>query len=629
MIGEQSPSFDNEEIAMCAGTRAFTAFTVATLVSLMFVSGAIAQGHVGLLTVSVGSGSNPTDVEEAEALIDRMTRDGQLVRQAAHGDNQLPGRYHEGFSQHFKGVPVYGASISKQTEGGTTVSIFGAIYTDIDINPNPSLSLGDAATLIEQRFGARALQGTQPLTILPTLDSGYALTYRVTAGNAVTYFVDAHGGQVLMEVDEKRSQSAVGRGRGVLGDVKKISVTRAGGSFEARDQLRPSAILTLNVRGSQQSLDRLVEHGIVRSSDVATDRDNNWTGVGGIVDTHVHMGWTYDYFFKRHSWSGLDGRHTALYGVRASSTVLPNNAFFAPPPFGPNGRGIVAFGTTRAGTPFTTLDTVAHELMHGVTHFGVSRRSPGGLVRVPEIALGPTSILLATGRANCSEVTWRGRPFLCDQGRFVLVADHGGAIHEALSDVFGTATEFFFQPAGSGPLAADYKMGEDIPELGPFRSLVNPKSLYVDQTRTVRYPDHFSRRLRFAVLRLGGNRLAIAPIVFFGSDFFVLSSDDSAGVHWNSTILSHAFYLAAVGGRNRTSGVTVRRANRGQIERVFFRAVTELLPGRVSLPQAANVVCQAAVDLFGHNGSATRAVDEALYAVGLRPAPAGRWCRGL
>ena len=55
--------------------------------------------------------------------------------------------------------------------------------------------------------------------------------------------------------------------------------------------------------------------------------------------------------------------------------------------------------------------------------------------------------------------------------------------------------------------------------------------------------------------------------------------------HLNSTVLSHAFYLAIEGGRNATSGgfVTgVGAANRAQIEKVFFRAENEL-PNRLIL----------------------------------------------
>ena len=39
-----------------------------------------------------------------------------------------------------------------------------------------------------------------------------------------------------------------------------------------------------------------------------------------------------------------------------------------------------------------------------------------------------------------------------------------------------------------------------------------------------------------------------------GRTIVELPSFDYDGVHWNSTILSHAFYLAIEGGRNATTG---------------------------------------------------------------------------
>ena len=267
--------------------------------------------------------------------------------------------------------------------------------------------------------------------------------------------------------------------------------------------------------------------------------------------------------------------------------------------------------------------------MHGVTHFSVSRRTGSGLTSIPiSEGLGPATIRLSAGSFPCPQVTLSGLPFLCSGDNFVLVSNHGGAVNEAFADVFGTSAEFFFQDPGAGPLRADYLGGEDIPELGlllqgeagPIRSLSNPASLRVDRTRAVPYPDHYGLRLRFAVLRLPSGFLAVAPMVFFGEDFFVLFGSDFGGVHWNSTILSHAFYLAIEGGRNATSGLTVSgigSANRDQIEQVFFRAMTELMPSAVSMPLAATVILQAALDLFGTNDPVARAVDQALLAVGL------------
>ena len=500
----------------------------------LFAAPVVTQDHQGLVTISANSTIRPTDFQESEARVGQMIRDGELRLIAVHADRQLAGRQHEAFGQYFRGVRVHGGNVSRQTAQGVTVSIFGAIYTGIDLDPSPTLAVGEVGLMIEQRSGARLFQDSSELTILPTLDGGYALTYRMLLSDATTYLLDAHTGDILLEIDEKQDQSAIGSGTGALGDVKKVSATQVSGRFEARDRLRPGEVLTLDTRGSEQALDRLLS-GQSFASDTATDTDNTWTDPG-VVDTHVHMGWTFDYFFKRHAWSGLDARSGPIAGIVNNQLVLPNNAFFIPPPFGPAGRGAVAFGATSSGNPVTTLDIVGHELMHGVTHFSVSRRTGNGLTSIPILdGLGPTTIFIGGSSFACATTVLvfadgSSLPFSCSAGRFVLASNPGGTVGEAFADVFGTSAEFFFHDPGNGPLTADYFLGEDIPELGlllrgeqgPTRSLRNPTSLYVDTTRTVRFPDHYGRRLRFAVLRLPSGLLALAPVVIFGSDAFVL-----------------------------------------------------------------------------------------------------------
>ena len=92
------------------------------------------------------------------------------------------------------------------------------------------------------------------------------------------------------------------------------------------------------------------------------------------------------------------------------------------------------------------------------------------------------------------------------------------------------------------------------------------------------------------------------------------------GDHWNSLILSHAYYLAIEGGTNASTGLTVTGAgvaNRPQVERIFFWALAELMPAETSLPQAADALRQAAADLA--SGTAVQqAIVDALRAVGLR-----------
>ena len=117
---------------------------------------------------------------------------------------------------------------------------------------------------------------------------------------------------------------------------------------------------------------------------------------------------------------------------------------------------------------------------------------------------------------------------------------------EAFADLFGTSTEFFFQNEGSGPLMGDYLMGEDIPEF-TSRSLVSPTSYFVDTTRTARYPDHYSRRLRFAVLILEDNLYTIYPLAFDGTRFLELRGTEL----WRSALELYNSQSCLLFGRRR------------------------------------------------------------------------------
>ena len=63
--------------------------------------------------------------------------------------------------------------------------------------------------------------------------------------------------------------------------------------------------------------------------------------------------------------------------------------------------------------------------------------------------------------------------------------------------------------------------------------------------------------MRFMIATRDGRTFADArwtPLAFVNGRFVGLASSDGGGVHHNSTVLSHAFYLAIEGGRNATTG---------------------------------------------------------------------------
>ena len=345
------------------------------------------QTHERLRSISANFSTDPTAFRESEARLDEMIRENELRIVAVHADRQFSDREHEAFAQYFGGVPVYGGNVIRQKVNGVTVSIFGTVYEGINVATIPTLGIGEVGFAIEQQSGATLFRDSANLTILPTLDGGYALAYRMLLNDARTYVLDARSGAVLQEIDERRYQSEIGSGTGALGDNKKVSATKILQSgtdtslFEARDGLRPSEIVTLDTRGSEDRLVQIIL-GQDRPADTATDADNTWNDTG-VVDAHVHVGWTYDYFSQGHAWSGVDGADGRITSTVNAYNVLPNNAFFLRPPFGPDGAGLVAFGETYEGNPMTPVDVVAHELMHGITYSSVNARTgctaPGSL----------------------------------------------------------------------------------------------------------------------------------------------------------------------------------------------------------------------------------------------------------
>jgi Zn-dependent metalloprotease len=506
-------------------------------------------------------------VLQATDMVDQRVRAGNLELLRVDVDPLLPGRSYQRLAQSYGGVPVYGADITRQMDGGRARSVFGAIYEDIDIETTPTVSVEIARAVIEGLAGGPMNPGVQPeLMILPLDAGGYALTYtgRVFTGTDLrVYFIDAHTGGLVQEFSGLFTQLTVGTGNGVHGDQKKISVTPEGGQFIANDKARPIDVLTYDMRGDTDRVRRVLNGSLtLRDSELALDTDNLWEDPVE-VDGHVNSGWTYDFVFRH-----FGGRSTAG-GLRIITLVHPVNvenvlsasqedidmfylnSFFCPK-CSSDGNGVLVYGEG-IGPGFTiggahvgpwagALDIVAHELMHLVTN-------------------------LSSGLGARNEA---------------------GALNEAFSDIMGTAVEFFFHEPGDGPLKADYLIGEDVtdtPIAGLNRSLADPQR-FGD-------PDHNSN--------------------------YSFDRADNGGVHTNSLIVSHAYYLAVEGGTNRTSGMAVEgvgRARMVEMTEVFYRTFRNVLSSNATFSQARAATIQVAGDVDPSGGLAA-ALIQAWDAVGV------------
>ncbi len=501
--------------------------------------------------------SGPEQTAGWSSRIQSMVDTGQIRLTRTRDDSLVPGRRHQRFAQVHRGVPVWGGELVVQSGHQGIVSVFGTLYDSIDLDTTATLSAEAAVKAIRAQgsepFGH---EGRAELVVLPLSERHYGLVYKIRARrqgfDVRLLFVDARSGAVVKDLNDVKTQSAVGVGTGVLGDRKKVSAGKSGGQFVAEDQLRPPRIATFDFHGN---LNRLLSVEGFFDEDLANDADNTWTD-GANVDAHSYAGYTYDYYYKRFGRRGLDNGDIPIRSIthpvnRADIFGYPEdivglyflNAFYL-------GDGIMVYGEglpeglTLNGQSWNylagALDIVAHELTHGVTSY------TSGLIYQNE----------------------------------------SGALNESFSDMMGTSAEFFFQPAGNGPLRGDYLMGEDVITPGGLRSMADPVA-FGD-------PDHYSRR--------------------------VTGSQDNGGVHTNSGIPNHVFYLAIEGGTNRVSGIQVTGVgggNREQIEKVFYRAFTEMLPASANFQTARVATIQAARDLYGAGSAVESAVTQAWTAVGV------------
>jgi len=535
----------------------------------------------GRLATSADGGQS---LRELDGRVEGMTRVRELRLRAVQPDPVLPGRQHERLDQYYKGVKVFGGEAIRETDGQVTRSMTTSLYSGIQLDTNPRLSGADAVRVFRRETGATDVGALRPeLMIFPRRDGTYALVYRVTAfveTELPVVFVNAQNGAVELRYNNLRTQQAtalagngvlVSQNIGVATDQKKVSVTLQGSTYQAWDQMRPVPIKTYDLKGNLTRTKDLVAG---RTAFVAADLAANTSTTGWldpvVVDGHTYMGWTYDYYAKRIGWKGYDGGnfravmaivHPAYradftkYGS-SDQSIYYMNAFFCGS-CGANREDIMMFGEGLPTGYYTVPD--GQYLDYWVAALDVVAH---------EYTHGVTSYT-----SN------------------LIYLNESGALDEAFSDVMSISVRFYLRPAGSGLLYADYTQGRDCARASRpgsqngIRNLADPGALGD--------PDHYSNRYT--------------------------GTADNGGVHTNSTIAGHAFYLAIEGGTNRTSGLSVQgvgATSREQVEKAFFRGFTTL-PSNATFSQARAKTIQAARDIYGAGSNAERAITQAWTAVGV------------
>ncbi len=444
--------------------------------------------------------------------------------------------------QVYKGIPVFGSTQTAHVnQDGVLTSISGAAVPNLDkhdkLKLDKKINKNDAIKNAQADLGFEPEYEKNPKADLVVYyhddEARYAylvnLNFLYPEPGNWNYFIDAVTGDIINKYNSinygkpvpipTTGEDKIGIGTGVLGDTKNKNTLLSSSLYYLVDRTRGNGIQTFN--GNNKT--RL-------PGTIWTDYDNvlNDTYDHAAVDAQHYAGITYDFYFNKFGRNSFNDNGAVIKStVHYGSNY--NNAFW-------NGIQLV-FGDGDGNVLIEVsgaIDVVAHELTHAVTTYTAD----------------------------------------------LIYQNESGALNESMSDIFGTAVEFY---ANNNP---DWLIGEDVytPAIAgdAFRSMEDP-TLYGD-------PDHYDDRY--------------------------IGTQDNGGVHWNCGIINKAAYLISEGGTHYN--VTVNGIGIDKMTEIFYRALTQHYTESCTFSQAKAATIQAANELYGTGSTEAQAVADAFTAVGIQ-----------
>ncbi len=175
---------------------------------------------------------------------------------------------------------------------------------------------------------------------------------------------------------------------------------------------------------------------------------------------------------------------------------------------------------------------------------------------------------------------------VCENTANLTYSNESGAMNEGFSDIWGASVEYF-----AAPNKSTWLIGEDIERRSghaALRSMADPKS-------------------------------EGQPDTYGGTNWYT-GTADNGGVHTNSGVLNHWYYLLSVGGSGtndlgnsyNVTGIGIDKA-----AKIAFRTESVYLTASSNYANARDLSIQAATDLYGAGSAEVIATTNAWYAVGV------------
>ena len=183
---------------------------------------------------------------------------------------------------------------------------------------------------------------------------------------------------------------------------------------------------------------------------------------------------------------------------------------------------------------------------------------------------------------------------VCEKTANLTYANESGAMNEGLSDIWGASIEAYAVAtlgftSGGVKAKSTWLIGEEIDKVqAALRSMSDPKSLG-------------------------------QPAYYKGVNWYT-GTGDNGGVHTNSGVLNHWFYILTVGkaGTNEGGGVySVTGQGIDAAAKIAYRMESVYMTASSTYAQARSFSIQAATDLYGAGSAQVTAVTNAWFAVGV------------
>lgn len=513
---------------------------------------------------------------------------------------------HEKFQLFHKGVKVEFATYSIHSKKGKVTSMSGEFYNISDVSTTPQISAQDAFTMAKNYIGAKSYMWENTveagrinyqmpvgeLVFLPIIDSevkkgGFnnvklAYKFDIYASHPISrgdLYIDANTGEILFYNATIKHLGEHAHGT----KTTKSAFTKNIEKPQSFDLFKNASLVAANAAtrysGTQQIQTTLSGSSYVlndntRGSGVVTYNSARTATYPSTNFTDVNNDWTAAEFNNTNKDNGaLDAHWGAEKTYDYFSVNHGRNSFNNA---GAQIKSYVHYNLVAAGYPDN----------NNAFWDGTRMTYGDGGTGVFDIL---TSVDVAGHEIGHAVCTYTAN---------LAYQKESGAMNEGFSDIWGACVEFY-----AAPTKQPWLIGEDI-----------------------------ERRSGHLSLRSMSNPNAEGQPDTYGGTYWVnvnctpSNNNDQCGVHTNSGVLNHWFYILSVGksGTNdignafNVTGITMDKA-----AKIAYRTEANYLSANSTYANARTGSIQAAIDLYGAGTAEVIATTNAWYAVGVGAAYAG------